>query len=154
MYRYFLNKSYLYVWKRKRMSILLLWRKPNIFDYIRPFYPKVNKLAWNPLDSKQLLLVVWLNYYQTVFRVLLDHFWKSFYSTTLKKTKSNLHDSFLFSLKNWYVFDYISQILNVTIWCKTSLPSEILNWYPPKEMCLDCNVVTHYTVNTYSCYLW
>ena len=99
MDQYFLNKTYLYVWKRKRMSILLLWRKPNIFDYIRPFYPKVNKLAWNPLDSKQLLLVVWLNYYRTVFRVLLDHFWKSFYSKALKQTKSNLHDFFFFTEK-------------------------------------------------------
>ena len=75
MEQYFLNKN---TFMSGRGKGLLLWREPNIFDYIRPFYPKVNKLAWNPLDSKQLLLVVWLNYYQTVFRVLLDHFWSLF----------------------------------------------------------------------------
>ena len=32
--------------------------------------------------------------------------------------------------------------------------SEKLNYFPPKAMSLDYNVVTHYIVNAYLDYLW
>ena len=109
MDHYFLNKSYLYVWKRKGISFLLLWREPNIFDYIRPFYPKVNKLTWNPLDSKQLLLVVWLNYYRTVFRVLLDHFWSLFTQQQLwsKPIQIFIIWNFIYFHSHWKIARYL-----------------------------------------------